>query len=143
MAERQAYREPLRATLLRTVGIAVAVGAIIALSSRDIRRWPAVSLVLLWPSFGGHWVDLWYLNWLRPRLPAAQLIQRGARIAAWFAGGVLLGFGVRITANLLFAHPRLGWLTWASAGVAFVAIELAAHAALHLRDRPNFYDGAG
>ena len=31
---------------------------------------------MLWPSLGGHWVELWFLNWLRPRLPVA----RGAQI---------------------------------------------------------------
>lgn len=139
----QLHREPLRVTLVRTVGIAVVGGVIVALSTRHVRSWPALSLVLLWPSFGGHWIELWYLNWLRQRLPTARSIQRGVRVVVWFCGGVLLGFGVRITADGRFDHPRLEWLTWASAGVAFVAIELLAHAALQMRGRPSFYNGLG
>ena len=139
MTKPEPYREPLRVTLTRTVGIAAIVGALVALSMHDVRRWPALTLVFLWPSFGGHWIDLWYLNWLRPRLPSNRSTQRAAHVATWFVGGVLLGIGVRVTANALLAHPSLAWLTWWRAGAAFVAIELAAHVALHLRGMPGFY----
>jgi len=143
MAELQSYREPLRVTLTRTVGIAAVVGAIVALSTHGLRHWPALTLLLLWPSFGGHWIDLWYLNWLRPRLPATRSIQRAAHVATWFVGGILLGFAVRLTANALLPRARLDWLTWATAGAAFVAIELTAHAALYLRGLPSFYAARG
>jgi hypothetical protein len=139
----QAYREPLRATLLRTVGIAVVIAAIVASSSRDLRRWPALTVVVLWPAFGGHWIDLWYLNWLRPRLPRSRSTRRGMRVLVWFVGGVVLGFAVRFTARALLTHPRVAWLTWATAGAAFVAIELVTHAVLNARGRPSFYNGLG
>jgi hypothetical protein len=139
MTKPQPYGEPLRVTLTRTVGIAALVAAIVALSMHDVRRWPALTLVFLWPSFGGHWIDLWYLNWLRPRLPSNRSMRRAAHVATWFAGGVLLGIGVRVTASSLLSHPSLAWLTWWRAGAAFVAIELAAHVALHLRGMPSFY----
>jgi hypothetical protein len=139
----QEFREPLRVTLLRTVGIAIVIGAIVAGSARDLRRWPALTVVCLWPAFGGHWIDLWYLNWLRPRLPTTRSLRRVARVLVWFVGGVLLGFAVRFTARALLTHPRVAWLTWAIAGAAFVAIELVTHAALHMRGRPSFYDGLG
>jgi hypothetical protein len=106
MTDWQPYREPLRTTLVRTVSIALLAGALVALWSGGLRRWPAMSLLMLWPAFGGHWVDLLFLNYLRPR-------------------------------------PRVAWLTWAIAGVAFITIELIAHAALHLRGRPSFYNGLG
>ena len=143
MTSWQPYREPLRSTLARTIAIAIVVGAIVAPSAGGLRSWPVISLLALWPSFGGHWVELAFLNYLRPRLPATRHVQRGARIVFWFAGGMILVLGVRITAMLLHIPHRIAGLTLATAGVAFVAIELIAHTALHLRGRPSFYNGRG
>lgn len=139
----QPHREPIRVTLTRTLSIAVVAGGIVALSTGGLRRWPAIALLMLWPAFGGHWIDLLFLNGLRPHLPATRAVQRLARIAVWFAGGIVLGVGIRLTAQLLFGRPQLLWLTWAIAGAVFVATELVAHAALHFRGRPSFYDGLG
>ena len=137
------YREPLRVTLIRTFSIAIVAGGLVALSTGRLRRWPELSLLMLWPSLGGHWIDLFFLNGLQPHLPTGATIQRLARIAVWFVGGVVLAVGVRLTAQILLERWRLAWLTWASAGAVFVAIELVAHAALHLRGRPSFYNGLG
>lgn len=139
----QPYREPLRVTLTRTLGIAVLAATIAAPWLGGFRHWPVLVLVMLWPSFGGHWVDLFFLNWLRPRLPTARSIQRIARVAVWFAAGIILAFGARLTANLLLTRPQAAWLSWATAGAAFVTIELVAHGALHLRGRASFYNGLG
>jgi hypothetical protein len=143
MADWQPYNERLRVTLTRTLSIALVAGVLVAVWAHDLGRWPVFSLLILWPSLGGHWIDLLFLNGIRPHLPRSRTTQQVARIAMWFAGGVALAIGVRLTARLLSEHPRLGWLTWAVAGAAFVVIELGAHAALHLRGRPSFYDGSG
>jgi len=143
MPDWQPYREPIRVTLIRTVSIALVAGAAVALPMGGVRLWPAVSLLMLWPAFGGHWIDLLFLNGLRPHLPANRLIQLLSRLLVWFVGGVALAIGVQLTAKALFDHPRLFSLTWATAGAAFIGIELVAHAALHLRGRPSFYNGLG
>lgn len=142
MTNWQPYREPLRVTLVRTVGIAAAVGAIVAPWVGGYRWWPLITLLALWPSFGGHWIELAFLNYLRPRLPASSLVQRMVRLVVWFLAGIFLVIGVRLTATLLLAH-RVAWLTWATAGIAFVVIELVAHVGLQLRGRPSFYNGMG
>jgi hypothetical protein len=143
MADWKPFREPLRVTLTRTLSISVVAGAIVALSKGRLRLWPAISLLMLWPAFGGHWIDLFFLNWLRPRLPESRIIQLLARIVTWFGSGVLLGAGVQLTARMLFERSRIPWLTWAIAGAGFVAIELIAHAGLQLRRRRSFYNGQG
>ena len=60
MTDWKPYHEPFRVTLTRTVSIALVAGAAVALPAGGIRRWPAISLLMLWPAFGGHWIDLYF-----------------------------------------------------------------------------------
>lgn len=143
MPEWQPYREPLRRTLIRTLTIALVAGAVVALWSGRWRRWPVLSLLMLWPAFGGHWIELLFLNAVRPRIPASRTTQRLVRFMVWFAGGVVLALGVQLTVRVLLGRAPMAWLTWAIAGTAFVTIELVAHAVLQLRGRPSFYNGLG
>ena len=143
MPDWQPYREPLRVTLTRTISIALIAAAVAAPWLGGLRRWPVLVVLMLWPAFGGHWVDLLFLNWVRPRLPSASHVQRAVRIGLWFVGGIVLAFGARLTAMLLLARSPVSWLPWAIAGTAFVTIELIAHAAMHFRGRPSFYNGLG
>lgn len=136
------FEEPLRKTLVRTVGIALVVGGAIALVGRKWSIWPMASLLILWPSFGGHWVEVWFLNWLSPRLSPARGTQAAARVLVWFAGGSVLGLGVRLTA-WAFGWGSLRWLSWWFGGLAFVGVELVMHLFIHLRGEPNFYNGRG
>jgi hypothetical protein len=135
------YREPLRTTMLRTGIIAIVVGGVLARSWGGLARWPTAALLLLWPSFGGHWVEIWFLNWLRPRLSIAPGVQVAARVGVWFVGGIGLAIGMGLTAMALtgFRH----WPAWWLAGLAFVGIELVTHLVLQLRGRPSFYNGRG
>jgi len=136
----QPYREPLRTTLLRTVAIAMVVGAIIGLRG-GLAGWAVASLLVLWPSFGGHWVEVWFLNWLRPRIPPSRAMQVMARLLVWFVAGVGFLFCVEQTAAALGRVPR--WPAWWIGGIGFIAVELVAHVFLAMRRRPSFYDGRG
>jgi len=138
----QPYREPLRTTLLRTGAIALVIG--VALSRGRLNRFPIAILLALWPAFGGHWVELFFLNHLRPRLSIARPAQIAARILLWFVGGVILTLGMQVTAMIL---TRAGWPArspiWWIGGVGFIGVELITHLALQLRGLPSFYNGRG
>jgi hypothetical protein len=136
----QPYHEPLRVTLLRTVMIALVLGAIVAQFRGGISRWPLASLLMLWPSFGGHWVELWFLNWLRPRISPARGVQVLARFVVWFAGGIVLAVGMALTAR---GYRPTRWPAFWIGGLAFIGVELIAQLALQLRGRPSFYNGRG
>jgi hypothetical protein len=141
----QPFREPLRVTLLRTGMIAMVAGAVLARWGGGLagRRWLTGTLLALWPSLGGHYVEIWFLSWLRPRLSPARGAQVAARIAVWFAGGTGLGVGMGLTAMALtgFRGPR--WSVWWLGGLAFIGIELVVHLGPQLRGRPSFYNGRG
>ena len=139
----QPFREPLRATLRRTVLIAMIAGAVAARFSGGLARWPVLTLLMLWPSFGGHWVEVWFLNWLRPRISVARGVQMASRVAVWFVGGVGLAIGMVLTAAALPGFGMRHWPAWWIGGLAFIAIELIVHLVLQLRGNPSFYDGRG
>lgn len=134
------YREPLRSTVLRTGAIALIVGALLAWRTGGLSRWPLLTVLVLWFSLGGHWIELWFLNWLSPRLPAARPLQIGARVAVWFIGGVGLGFGMALTA-MWAGGASARWPEWWLFGLGFVGLELLVHLLLHLRGRPSVYTG--
>ncbi len=133
----QPFREPLRNTILRTGVVAIVVGFVLSRFWGGSARWPMATLLVLWLSFGGHWVELWFLNFLRPRLSASRGLQATARLVVWFVGGTGLAACMALTAG-----PGR-WPAWWVGGLAFIGIELVIHLALQLRGRPSFYNGRG
>ena len=129
--------------MLRTGMIAIVLGAILARLWSGLARWPLATLLVLWPSFGGHCVEVWFLNWLRPRLSIARGVQVAARVGVWFVGGTGLAIGMGLTAMALAGFRPAHWPAWWLGGLAFIGIELAAHLVLQLRGRPSFYNGRG
>src|SRR4051812_34748391 len=102
MPDSHRYREPFLSALTRAVGIALVAATVISLGR--MKQWPVIFAALLWPAFGGHWVELWYLNWLRPRVGGGAGRQVAARIAAWFLGGIVLGAAAWATAAALLGQ---------------------------------------
>jgi hypothetical protein len=138
----QPYSEPLRSTILRTFAIAMVGGAVLASFGGGMRRWPDNTLLMLWPSFGGHWIEIAFLNGLRSRISSARSVQIAARFAMWFLAGTIFAFCMRFTAIAL----ALRWpahLTWWIPGTIFIGVELLAHLPLELRGLPSFYNGRG
>ena len=136
----QPYHEPLRVTLLRTGLIGLVVGAVIAYTHGQPATWPLWTAFALWFSFGGHWVEVGFLNWLRPRLPRTRWVQVAARLLAWLVGGTLLMLGARSTVLCLSAHA-LRLPPWWVGGPFFLSLELVVHLVSALRGLPTFYDG--
>ena len=134
--------EPVRRTLARNVAIAAVVGAALAFPKHDLRLLLPLSALALWFSLGGHYVELAFLNGIRPRIPGARLTQLAARLTAWFAGGAVLYVFMAATAHVLPIEPPPVALWWLG-GLLLIGVELLAHAALALRGVPNFYSGLG
>lgn len=132
--------EPLGRVLRRTVGIALVIGGVFALRTHHVRILLPMALVALWPSLGGHYVELAFLNGLRPRLPGRRAVQIAARIGVWLVAGVVFYLLMALTARALPLRP-LPWQWCWVGGPAFVVVELVAHVGLALRRLPNFYDG--
>jgi hypothetical protein len=142
-AKWQPFREPLRTVVLRNGVIAILAGVVVARLWAGLARWPLTTVLMLWPSFGGHWVEVWFLNWLRPRLFLARGVQIAARVGVWFLAGAGFAIAMRGTVIVFTGLPPAHFVAWWLAGFAFIGIELIAHLALQLRGRPSFYNGLG
>ncbi len=152
----QPYRETMTATLMRTVGIALVIASIMTLlrlhhlpaNSRQWFAWLALAMATGWITLGGHFVELAYLNALRPRIAQwsdAMLVL--VRIGVWFVGGTILFIAAAVTQNLLVSGEMPATSQLAKAlqwgGVIFVLVELVPHAFLQLTGRPSFWNGRG
>jgi len=136
----QSYYEPLHITLVRTGLIGLVLGLVAARVQSQPAAWPQWTAFALWFSFGGHWVELFFLNWFRPRLASARWAQVTGRLFTWLVGGALLMVGARVTVLSLSAQS-LRLPPWWLGGPVFVGLELLVHALPALRGRPNFYNG--
>src|SRR5262245_30642034 len=67
------FHEPVR--LGRNVAIALLVGGALVLRVSDLGRLLPFSALALWFSLGGHYVEVAFLNGVRPRIPSAWLTQ--------------------------------------------------------------------
>ncbi len=136
----QAFQEPLRLTLVRTGLIGLVVGLVAARVQRQPAAWPQWTVFGLWFSFGGHWVEFFFLNWFRPRVAATRWTQVTGRLFTWLVGGTLLMVGARITLWSVGA-PAIRLPPWWLGGLVLLGVELLVHALPQLRGQPNFYNG--
>src|SRR4051812_29695956 len=95
------FHEPIGRTLARNIAIAVVVGATLAFRYRDPGLLMPMSALALWFSLGGHYVEVAFLNEIRPRISSAGPPQISARLGAWFVGGSLLYVLMATTAHLV------------------------------------------
>jgi len=131
------YSEPLWQTLSRTVGLALAIGLGAGLVAHHFAVVPTVTLLALWFTLGGHFVDLFCWNVVAPSISTTKA-RVWARLAVWFLGGTALYAGALGTRWLLTGVGSPPWPWWIG-GVFFIGAELVAHLALLIRGRPSVY----
>jgi hypothetical protein len=129
-------------TLARNIAIAIVVAGIVALVRHDLGALLPVAALALWPSLGGHYVELAFVNQIRTRISRDWVIQAIARVVVWFIGGILLYLCMVVTAYALPITP-LPLRLWWCGGFLFIGVELVAHAFLALRGDASVYDGRG
>src|SRR5258708_38795865 len=81
--------EPFCRTFARTAAIALGVAAVGALVKHDLKGLFPIAVLALWPSLGGHYVELAFANYLSPRIPHGRLAQTVARLLFCVVGGIL------------------------------------------------------
>jgi hypothetical protein len=136
------FAEPWHKTVLRTGLLALAIGIGGGLYARRVALVPSVTLLALWFTLGGHFVEVLFRNHLRQRISSQAAVQALGRIVLWFAGGSVLYEGASATHTVFTGRGVAAWPWWA-AGLAFVGVELLVHLLVRARGAPSFYDGRG
>ena len=135
------FKEPWRTTALRTGSIALAIGIGVALVERQLKLLFPVTLMALWFTLGGHYVELLFRKRLGPVMAGSPRRRALVRLPYWFVGGALLSAGALVTGRVL--DGRGGRWPWWMGGALFVAAELLIHLVMRARGQPSFYDGRG
>ena len=135
------FSEPWRTTALRTGSIALGIGFGVGLYQRHLAVVPLVTLLALWFTLGGHYVELLFRNRLGPLLAAPGSRALG-RLVYWFAGGSVLYALALVTRGIFTGGYAVPWPWW-TGGVLFLAVELLIHLLMRVRQQPSFYDGRG
>lgn len=142
IGKRQPFTEPWRTTARRTGAIALAIGLGVGLYQRSLAAVPVTTVIALWFTLGGHFVELFIRNYLGRVVGGSGRVQAVARLVYWFVGGAVLYAGALATWAIVTRRGAVAWPWWA-AGLGFVALELLVHLFLYSRGQPSFYDGRG
>jgi hypothetical protein len=98
--------------------------------------WSAIFCIV----FGGHWLELVFINHIKFALPKNIFVLYFIRIGYWFLCSILLFFIANLIVNL-FPH-RTGQLGhWWIFGFFYIGIQLFMHAITHIRSKKSFYNG--
>ncbi|HKE89070.1 MAG TPA: hypothetical protein VKB45_01960 [Gemmatimonadales bacterium] len=136
------FTEPGRATALRTGSIALAIGIGVTLARRQLSLLPVVTLMALWFTLGGHYVELLFRNRLAPVVDGSPQRLALVRLPYWFVGGSLLYAAALATRDILVGRGHMS-SPWWMGGALFVVAELLIHLVMRARGQPSFYDGRG
>ena len=98
--------------------------------------WAAVFCIV----FGGHWLELLFINYIKFALPANILLLYVTRVIYWFLSSVPLFFLADFVAGLFSSSDRFPG-TWPKFGLLYIGIQLIMQAITHLRLKKSFYNG--
>jgi len=97
-------------------------------------------LVVFCIVFGGHWLELVFINRIKFTLPKNILSLYFIRIVYWFLCAVPLFFTANLIAHL-FSHKTVQMGRWWIFGFFYIGIQLLMHAIMQLRLKKSFYNG--
>ncbi len=90
--------------------------------------------------FGGHWLELLFINYIKFALPKNILLLYVIRIAYWFLCAIPLFFTAEWVDNL-FSHNAGHLGQWWIFGFFYIGIELLMHGIMQIRAKKSFYNG--
>jgi len=90
--------------------------------------------------FGGHWLELLFINQIKFALPKNMLLLYSIRIAYWFLCAIPLFFIAELVDNL-FSHKTAHLGHWWTFGFFYIGIELLMHALMQISFKKSFYNG--
>ncbi len=98
--------------------------------------WPAIFCIV----FGGHWLELFFVNYLKFVLPQNIFLLYIVRIGYWFLCSIplflLASFVIQLLTN---DQKQLGH--WWAFGFLYIGIEMLMYGIMQVRSKKSFYNG--
>lgn len=98
--------------------------------------WAAVFCIV----FGGHWLELLFVNYLKFVLPQHIVFLYVIRIGYWFLSSIPLFFLARFVIQSLSNDQRQFGHWWAF-GFLYISIEMFMYGIMQVRTKKSFYNG--
>jgi hypothetical protein len=144
MENPEKYTEPFIQTVIRTVLTTTIIAVILYLvhlfpsgNSSKLTQFEMIWSVVFCVVFGGHWLELVFINYLKFALPKNILLLYLIRIAYWFLCAIPLFFIIYNS----FPHKTGHLGHWWIFGFFYIGIELLMHGMMQLRSKKSFYNG--
>ena len=90
--------------------------------------------------FGGHWLELLFINHIKFALPKNIFFLYFVRICYWFLCSIPL-FALAALANNLLSHRTRHLGDWWTFGFLYIGIQLVMYAIMQIRLKKSFYNG--
>ncbi|QEC75041.1 hypothetical protein [Mucilaginibacter ginsenosidivorax] len=90
--------------------------------------------------FGGHWLELLFINGVKFSLPKNIISLYLIRIVYWFVCAVPLFFAANLITGL-FSPKTVQMGRWWMFGFFYIGIQLLMHAIMQVRFKKSFYNG--
>jgi hypothetical protein len=97
-------------------------------------------LVIFCIYFGGHWLELLFVNRIKFMLPKNLLFLYFVRICYWFLSAIILLALASVVYNLL-SNRKGPLVEWWIFGLIYIGIQLVMNAIMHMRSKKSFYNG--
>jgi len=139
--------EPFLQTVIRTILTTTIIAVIIILvhvippgDKSKITLFEMIWSMVFCIVFGGHWLELLFIDHLKFALPKNILLWYGIRIGYWFLCAIPLFFLMNLVKNL-FGYQAVHLGRWQVFGVLYIGIQLVMHAIMQARFKKSFYNG--
>ncbi|MDB5134129.1 MAG: hypothetical protein JWP37_732 [Mucilaginibacter sp.] len=139
--------EPFIQTIIRTILTTTIIAVILywvhlfpSGGKSKLTQFEMIWSVVFCVVFGGHWLELVFINYLKFALPKNILLLYLIRVAYWFLCAIPLFFVMNLICNS-FSHKTGHLGHWWAFGFFYIGIELLMHAIMQMRFKKSFYNG--
>ena len=147
MIKPEKFHEPILHVLLRTSLTAVILASIFNYKelfagdfSSKMKLLGIESAATMCFVFGGHWLEIFFINFLKNYLPKNLFVLYPVRIAYWYISAIPLYFLYHYVSNFLTGkNYEIG--NWWMIGITYIFIEMVMYGILFLLMRKSFWNG--
>ena len=146
MIKPEKFHESFQKTVLRTALTAAVLtvifyfGDVFQTNGNKLKIFGICWASIMCITFGGHWTEILFINYLKFYLPKNLAALYTSRIIMWYATAIVLFFISQYVFNSLSGGNETigGWWTF---GFLYILIQMIIHGIIHLQIKKSFWNG--